>query len=551
MTQRKQDGERTNDSLMNADENDGTGDISIGYQETARLALSHSSVGSSDDAIGSDDNDGTDYNVITMDDAIERLGMGTFQLRVLAAAGLCFAADAMQVLLLSFLSQVLQIDWNLSDAETASITSCLFGGAMVGTMVLGPYADVRGRRPAFFVASITITSFGIGVAFVQNYVSLLIMYTMVGFGVGGLTVPFDILAELLPAASRGKNLLLIEYFWTAGVLLVVLFAYLTLGSEHGDNWRLLVALSAIPCMVSVLFGYLFVPESPRWLATQGRSTEAMDILRNAAIINGHADPQELFPLDMQIEEEEEESSHFADLFKPKWLTTILYLWGTWGFFAFGYYGTILAITAIFASDSNSENGDDDIPDVAEFDYGAIFVSNSAEFIGTTIAILLVDRAGRIPLQIASYLLAGIGVCMLCVLADRGYSRDVLIGFGFLARIFEMSGSCVTWVSTAEILTTEVRTTGHSSANAIARIGALISPFVVEDSISLVKLGMVMLVVHTATAIFVSQLPETAGGRMGGGVVDSNDVAVSTPDEMSASEEDTAAGSVAASMPEFT
>jgi hypothetical protein len=43
---------------------------------------------------------------ITVDEAIERLGMGVFQLIVLTAAGLCFAADAMQILLLSFLSEV-------------------------------------------------------------------------------------------------------------------------------------------------------------------------------------------------------------------------------------------------------------------------------------------------------------------------------------------------------------------------------------------------------------------------------------------------------------
>ena len=65
---------------------------------------------------------------------------------------------------------------------------------------------------------------------------------MVGFGVGGLTVPFDILAEFLPAESRGKNLLVIEYFWTIGVLFVVMIAYNTLGhGEQSGNWRLFVS----------------------------------------------------------------------------------------------------------------------------------------------------------------------------------------------------------------------------------------------------------------------------------------------------------------------
>ena len=74
--------------------------------------------------------EGTDDNnlEITVDDAIERLGMGKFQLLVLVAAGLCFAADAMQVLMLSFLSEVLRLEWDLTTDETAFITSMLFIG---------------------------------------------------------------------------------------------------------------------------------------------------------------------------------------------------------------------------------------------------------------------------------------------------------------------------------------------------------------------------------------------------------------------------------------
>jgi hypothetical protein len=83
--------------------------------------------------------------VVTVDEAIERLGMGWFQLIVLTAAGLCFAADAMQVLLLSFLGEVLRLEWTLTDDETAFITSTLFIGAIFGTLTLGPLADRKGR----------------------------------------------------------------------------------------------------------------------------------------------------------------------------------------------------------------------------------------------------------------------------------------------------------------------------------------------------------------------------------------------------------------------
>lgn len=56
--------------------------------------------------------------------------------------------------------------------------------------------------------------------------------------------------------------------------------------------------------------------------------------------------------------------------------------------------------------------------------------------------------------------------------------------------------------------------GHSAANAVARIGGFCSPFLIAGDISLINIGIVMLVVHFATAFFVSKLPETKGMDLG-------------------------------------
>jgi len=450
--------------------------------------------------------------ICSVDEAIDKLGMGRFQLVVLTAAGLCFAADAMQVLLLTFLSEVLRSEWNLNDSETAFITSMLFIGAIFGTLTLGPLADKKGRKPVFLLAASIISFFGVTVAFVNSYRALLATLFMVGWGVGGLTVPFDILAEFLPSNARGKNLLVIEYFWTVGVLFVVCIAYYTLGDGHEtSNWRLFVTICTIPCWLSIVIGFFFVPESPRWLCSQGRCEEAMVILRHAAKTNRH-DVNVLYPEGMRLKDEEHEESNFCVLFSPKWRWTTLKLWGAWCCFAFGYYGTVMAITEIF--DTEGDSGVEGQKNTNHFDYGAIFMSSSAELVGTTIAIFYIDTFGRIPLQMVAYTLAGILVCSLYLSAANDGNRTVLISIGFGARIFEMTGSCVSWVSTAEILTTEVRTTGHSAANAVARIGAIFSPFVIEGHGSLVKKGLIMLVIHAGTVMFISKLPETKGQRLG-------------------------------------
>ena len=98
----------------------------------------------------------------------------------MTAAGLCFAADAMQVLLLSFLSEVLRLEWNLSDDETAMISSILFVGAIFGTLILGPLADKKGRKPLFLVSATVISSFGLAVSFATDYRMLLALLFLSG-----------------------------------------------------------------------------------------------------------------------------------------------------------------------------------------------------------------------------------------------------------------------------------------------------------------------------------------------------------------------------------
>lgn len=283
---------------------------------------------------------------IPIDEAVERIGQGAFQNRILIAAGLCFAADSMEILLMSFLMVVLQQQWSFNEHHASIVTSSVFLGAMVGTLVLGPLGDRWGRKPVFTLTAGIIASFGLLTALCNGFLSILFCRFLVGFGVGGLTVPFDTLAEFIPSSVRGKVLLQVEYFWTGGTLLVPVLAYFSLdmlGAGSGVNnwdWRLFVLLCAVPCIVSTLMGYLVVPESPRWLLQQGRKEEALQILKEAAILNG-VDIQKAFPYGCELEEDGEvESRDFMDLLRPKLRSTTLTMWATWAGFAFTYYGTI-------------------------------------------------------------------------------------------------------------------------------------------------------------------------------------------------------------------
>jgi MFS family permease len=466
--------------------------------------------------------------VITIDDAMESIGYGPFQIRVMIAAGLCFAADAMQFLMLTFLSVVLQAEWGLTSGETAFLTSTVFCGALVGTLILGPLGDKLGRRPVFLLAAILICVFGFATAACNTLASICTTIFVVGFGVGGLTVPFDILAEVLPTSQRGANLLYIEYFWTAGTLLLPLFAYATIGSDNNDSnnpngWRNFVLLCALPCLISTVLGFHLVPESPRWLVTVGQSERALCILRKAATSNG-LNAKQLFPPGTVLQEEGEEvTATICDLFQPKWCELTIRLWTVWGGFAFLYYGTIISITLVF---SNEAQHDDDGAAVDpstsfSFDYQALIVSCSAEFFGTTFAILLIDRLGRVPLQALSFLLGGFSVMTMLLISKHDVDdshRTLLIALAFIARWFMMSGTCTAWVGTAELLTTDIRTTGHAAANAVARLGGFFAPYVVQQGTSFTQIAMTIVVIAIIAFLAVSGLPETKGVALGDAVM---------------------------------
>ena len=199
---------------------DSTGDLQGAVRSVKNAALESISSHVTDakpQILPQSDDNGDDLR-ISIDDAIEKLGMGIFQWLILVAAGLCFAADAMEVLLLSFLAVVLQAQWSLTDEETASITSAVFLGASTGTLISGYLGDHFGRKPVFSMTAAIICVFGFATAFTNNLWSLIFCRFMVGFGVGGVTVPFDTLAEFVPTSHRGRDLLMIEYFWTGGTL---------------------------------------------------------------------------------------------------------------------------------------------------------------------------------------------------------------------------------------------------------------------------------------------------------------------------------------------
>lgn len=444
---------------------------------------------------------------MSIEDAIDLIGTGRFQRRIMVAAGLCITADAMEVQLLSLLSAVLKVEWGLTDNEFSMIFGILFGGAFLGSLTLGRLGDVYGRKPIFLLTASTIALFGITTSLVQNYHQLLMCRFFLGFGVGGITVPYDTLAEVTTSTTRGTRLASTSYFWTVASLLVPILAWVTLGVEH--NWRIFVALCAVPCVVSALVGMYAVPESPRWLLQQGDAAGARRILQKAAIANGK-DPFSIPPL---LLEPTQQHTTVWDLISPEWRKTTLTLWCLWASYCFLYYGTVISVTLAFFKEE--EGTLEEESSSYHFDYLPIIFSASAEVAGNTLVLLTVDRFGRINCISIYFISGGLAVFWMCMTPQLGILKILL---AYLSRLLVCSGSNMVWILTPELLPTELRTTGHSAAYAVSRVGAFLAPFVVRPTANPRVIGVVMFLVSLLVVACARNLPETRGLPLGGTAV---------------------------------
>jgi MFS family permease len=103
----------------------------------------------------------------------------------------------------------------------------------------------------------------------------------VGIGASSVVCPVYI-AEIAPEKLRGRLGTLFQLGIVTGIFLTLFINKLIqgMGDEAwnvASGWRWMLGMEVVPALIFI--GLLFtVPESPRWLAQQGRSDEARTIL---------------------------------------------------------------------------------------------------------------------------------------------------------------------------------------------------------------------------------------------------------------------------------
>jgi MFS family permease len=186
-------------------------------------------------------------------------------------------------MLLSYLGPSVACYWPdvVGPFQESLLTSVVFAGMMVGVYSLGLTADVLGRRKGFFLSASILGIAGAASAFAPSFGVLLFLRIIVGMALGGTPIAVTLFSEFLPTARRGSLVLGLQAAWSIGTIFEALLAWLVLPSL---GWRWLLIFSAVP-MGILLVGYPWLPESPHWLASQGRMKEAEDVVARVARVN--------------------------------------------------------------------------------------------------------------------------------------------------------------------------------------------------------------------------------------------------------------------------
>ncbi|GER42051.1 major facilitator superfamily protein [Striga asiatica] len=432
----------------------------------------------------------------TLDEALEMVGFGKFQALVMAYAGLGSMAEAMEVMILSFIGTSVKDEWGLSPGQESFITSVVFGGMLVGAYLWGFISDNYGRRQAIgfpfyelerlflWIGLLSVGAvtgiFAFLSAFSLNYSSLVVFRMVAGIGLGGGPVYSSWYLEFVPVQNRGFWMVVFSTFWTIGTILEALLAWIIIPRF---GWRWVLIFSSVPCLLTLAF-YSFTIESPRYLCLNNKFGDAHKILKQMAEMNKSQLPpgilvphQENSPSDrvplLSIRKRIINSpiSLFFTLLSSSLVKTTLLLWIIYFANSFVYYGAVLLTTEL--SGGESECGSILLLSGGSTLYMDAFITSFAEFPGLILSGLLVDKIGRRFSMVVMYLIGFIFLLPLLFRQNELITTSLLFG----ARMCFTGNYTVACIYCPELYPTCVRTTGVGAATAVGRVAGIICPLV--------------------------------------------------------------------------
>ncbi|CAH2236945.1 jg23393 [Pararge aegeria aegeria] len=397
-----------------------------------------------------------------------------------------------------------QLDWVCDkDNLPATAQAIFFCGAIVGGLVFGWIADKYGRIPALvgkekFTDGTNLVGFaaGIATAFCNAFWSFALCRFLVGLAFDNcFTMMYILVLEYVgPKWRTFVANMSIAIFFTLGASLLPWIAL------WADDWRRYALGISAPFIIAAATPWL-VPESARWLLSQGKIDKAMVIMKKFERINKTKIPDKVLneftdATQKAIKESEAESKTYSvlDIFRtPRLRRNALLLIVIW-----------MAISLVF--DGHVRN----VGSLGLDIFLTFTIATATEFPADTFLTVVLDRWGRRWLACGSMVVSGIFSLLATAVPVGGPSASLAILGRFAVNISYNIGLQYA----AELLPTVVRAQGVALIHIMGYVASIVAPFVVylgniSQDLPLLILG----VLGIAGGFLCLLLPETMDTEM--------------------------------------